>query len=534
LTPTSRAGASWLAVVLAATMLAATAHAQLAGSNLLLVQLGNWPPSLPDRGTPDRESFYDRLDVQYVSPSVLAGARFETDRNSDVENEYAGFTQRFVDWHDEAAGLHLRVGNCTTILGRGLVHRSFELPGVVLENTGFRTRFTPVRDVDGVLMEMSRGPLALRAIGGAPSEGDVSLAEEEILGVPRHNGHIAGGQAVVALPRAAQAGAIVMRSPGGIDPATNLPRQHTLGSGFVDVDPLRALGLHGPALPTYFEYAQEDRTFGQWWAFDTSDPTPHALYAGTNLLWGAFALSLEWKDYSQFRLGTNDPPSLVPEHTEVLLNRTTHVLVADDETGYQAEASWSPVPWGSLVLNRTRADGARDDRYEEWYAALRALPRGGESIDGGVFYDRGADSTTAITRRDTYGFDVTGRWHTRWSAKLDVERLTSERKSFIPATLSIGLTRFEDVHVSLVATLADIGSAGFSWDRTTDPLDPSWDFGRTSALHLFSWNASAHISDGNEAVLFLGKRRGGLACTAGTCYQVQPFEGFELRLVSRF
>jgi len=35
-------------------------------------------------------------------------------------------------------------------------------------------------------------------------------------------------------------------------------------------------------------------------------------------------------------------------------------------------------------------------------------------------------------------------------------------------------------------------------------------------------------------VLFVGKRRGGLACTAGTCYQVQPFEGAELRLVSRF
>jgi len=46
------------------------------------------------------------------------------------------------------------------------------------------------------------------------------------------------------------------------------------------------------------------------------------------------------------------------------------------------------VPWGSLVLNRTRADGARGDRYEEWYTALRALPRGGERVDGGLFYDR--------------------------------------------------------------------------------------------------------------------------------------------------
>jgi hypothetical protein len=325
-----------------------------------------------------------------------------------------------------------------------------------------------------------------------------------------------------------------MRSPGGIDPATGLPNQHRVGSGFVALDPLVALGVRGPALPLYAEYAQLDRTFGQWWAFDVSDPTPHALYAGTNLLWGTFALSLEWKDYSQFRLGTNDPPSLVPEHTEALLNRTTHVLVANDEEGYQLEASWSPLPWGSLVVNRSRADGANGDRYEEWYAAMRALPRGDAGFDGGVFYDRGADSTTGILRRDTYGFDVTARWRARWSAKLDVERQTSERKGFIVATSSIGAVRFEDVHVSLVATLADVGSLGFNWDRTTDELDPSWDAGRTTPLHLFSWIANARISEGNEVVLFLGQRRGGLACTAGTCYQVQPFEGFEARLVSRF
>jgi len=77
---------------LACLGLTAPAHAQLAGSNLLLAQLGNWPPSMPDRGTPDRESFYDRLDIQWLSGSILAGARFETDRNSDLENEYAGFS----------------------------------------------------------------------------------------------------------------------------------------------------------------------------------------------------------------------------------------------------------------------------------------------------------------------------------------------------------------------------------------------------------------------------------------------------------
>ena len=107
---------------------------------------------------------------------------------------------------------------------------------------------------------------------------------------------------------------------------------------------------------TYVEYAQEDRTFGQWWAFAHADRTPHALYAGTNLLWGPVTLSLEWKDYAQFRLGTNDPPSLIREHTAVLLNRHTHVLLAQREEGYQAELSWLFRDWATLVLNRSRAD----------------------------------------------------------------------------------------------------------------------------------------------------------------------------------
>jgi hypothetical protein len=512
------------------------AHAQLAGSNLLIGQLGNWPPSLPDRGNPDRESVYDRLDLQFVSGSVLAGARFETDRNSDADPglspEYEGFTRRFADWRQ--SGLHVRVGSITTILGRGLIHRSFEIPGVVLEETGFRTRYTPLRDVDGVLGELERGPVSVRMLSGAPSEGTVSLAKEQLLGTPRHAGHISGAQVALSLPRQARVGAAVLRSTGGVNPATGLPRQHSVGTGFVEVDPLRAFEIASMSLPTYVEYAQEDRTFGQWWAFAHADRTPHALYAGTNLLWGPVTLSLEWKDYAQFRLGTNDPPSLIREHTAVLLNRHTHVLLAQREEGYQAELSWLFRDWATLVLNRSRADGARGDRFEEAFVELRLEPQSAERWEGTVFVDRSADSTEATTRRDTYGFSATTRWARRWSATLDVERQTAARLGFIPATFSLGLVHYEDVHVSLGASLADAGSLGFSWARTTDPLDPSQDAGRTAPLHLVGWNASARVAEGHDAVLFMGKRRGGLACTAGTCYQVLPFEGTELRLVSRF
>ena len=516
----------WAACLL--IVLAAPAHAQIAGANLLIGQLGNWPPSLTDRGNPDRESLYDRLDLQYLSGPVTVGARFETDRNSDVnpltDPEYEGFSRRFADWRNDQ--FHVRVGSVTTILGRGLVHRSFEIPGVVLEEIGPRTRFTPLRDVDGALAEWERGPVSLRALSGAPSDGTVSLAKERAGDSPRHAGHIAGGQIAVALPLQARIGAAVLRSTGGLNQATGLPRQHSVGAGFVEVDPLRILRVAAVSLPTYVEYAQEDRTFGQWWSFAHTDRTPHALYAGTNLLWGPVTLSLEWKDYAQFRFGTNDPPSLVREHAEVLLNRHTHVLIADREEGYQAELSWAPRDWGTLVLNRSRADGARGKRFEELFAELRFTPQAAERWEGTVFADRSEDDNEGIPRRDTHGLTATARWARRWSASLDAERQTASRVGFIPG--------YEDVHLSLTASLADAGSVGFSWDRTTDELDPSWEAGRTRALQLVAWNASARVAEGHDAVLFVGKRRGGLACTAGTCYQVQPFEGAELRLVSRF
>ena len=72
------------------------------------------------------------------------------------------------------------------------------------------------------------------------------------------------------------------------------------------------------------------------------------------------------------------------------------------------------------------------------------------------------------------------------------------------------------------------------WERTNDDLDRSWEFGRLKPLHLIHWVASTRIGDGHEVALTVGKRRGGPACTAGTCYEVQPFEGAELRVASRF
>ena len=61
------------------------------------------------------------------------------------------------------------------------------------------------------------------------------------------------------------------------------------------------------------------------------------------------------------------------------------------------------------------------------------------------------------------------------------------------------------------------------------PVDP-----QEHALTFTSGTVSGEIGPHFEATLFYGKRRGGLACTAGTCYKVEPFKGTELRLTARF
>ena len=517
---------------LALLLAAPRVHAQISGSGLLIGQAGNWPATFSDRGSANRESSYGLLTLQYVSGDALTGLRFETDRNSDQQNEYQGLTQRYVDWsHD---GVHVRVGNFYTILGRGLVQRSFELTGVVLENTAFRTRWTPSRDVDGALVDLERGRLRARLLTGSPSDGTVSLAGEQILDRPQHRGHLSGGELAIELGRGARTGATYLRTGGGIDPATLLPRQHEAGSGFLELDPFQLLGSARAAMPVYVEYAQQDRTLGEWWRFDRRDHVPHALYASSSLAWGPWGLSAEWKDYAKFALGTNDPPSLVREHSALLLNRSTHILLAQREEGYQMELSWSPRPGATISGNLSRSDGARGDRFSERFLELRLQPAGADRWEGSLFWDRSSDSAVSVIQRDTYGAGGRLRWRNTWSASAELERQTSARVGLDFETFAIIRQRYENVYASLAVTRADRGSVGVAWERTTDPLDPSWDFGRKRPLHFMGWTAGARVADRHDAVLFVGHRRGGLACTAGSCYEVQPFEGVELRLVSRF
>jgi len=493
------------------------AHPQVSGSNLFEGQAGNYPASYANRGPSNRLDFYDQVNLAYGFGSVFAGLRFETNRNSQNEYPYAGISARFAEWND--AHYRVRVGNFYSILGRGLIQRAFELNGVVLDQRFPRSRYAPSRDIDGVLADADWGPVRTTLLTGAPSGGESSLAGEE-LGFVRNTGLASGGQ-IAARLRDARVGAAYLRTIAGLG-------QQELGSGFLAFDPARWLGVESLSLPIYGEYAQANGSFADWWSFQTDPQVPHALYAGANLLVGNLGLSAEWKDYGRFRLGVNDPPSLVREHSYVLLNRSTHVLVADREVGFQFEGTYRLPGWASLTANWSQADAANARRFEEHFFELRSDAAQDRTWEAGAFYDWGKDELISISDRRTAGLVSTVRIHGPWSASLDLERQAATRE------LAIGSESFEDLYLSGTVAFANLGSASVVWTRTTDPLDPSRVVPGSEPLHLVGGVIDGQLSPGHQAILFFGRRRGGLACTAGTCYEVQPFEGAELRIVSRF
>jgi hypothetical protein len=512
-----------IVVVAAALALAAgagvpEARAELSGSNLVEVQSGNYPFRDPE----NRLDLYDLLQLEYAAPRLRVGARLEMSENSEALYTYREFTQRWAEWSDER--VRVRAGNFYTILGRGLLHRSFELPAVVLDELGVRARYAPSRDVDGVLAEGRAGPVDARLFAGRPNGGVHSPAAEEF-GLERYEGRLAGAQAGVTIWRESRIGAAYLRS------MNEQGASREFGSGFAELDPARLLGIDAVAIPLYVEYAQANRDFGDFFRFRTGDRDTFALYASANLLAGPFGLSAEWKDYRGFRLGFNDPPSLVREHAFALLNRNTHVLDAERERGFQLEGSWTVDRWGTATLNASRADG-EGDRYEELYGEVHVAPDGGAVWESTVFMAGGSDAFDFTARRRAWGAAGTVRVRGPWAVSVDAQKQDGTRRFFTLAPVA-----YSDTYFSGAVSRAGWGSVALVMERSTDPDQEDPDDFLEPGVQPRGFLAavlSAVLSDMHQATLFVGERRGGRACTAGTCYEVQPFKGAELRLTSRF
>ena len=512
-------GRALLLVLALAVVRPAAARAQVFVQDLLDVEVGNAPGTKPSNlvGT------YDHVDLAFETEMMRLGAVYQLDHNSANLYPYARFTQRWLELLGSRG--RLRVGNVYTILGRGLLQRSFQIPGVVLTDEGSPSRFGFSRDLDGVLTEGQAGPLSLRAISGAPTAGDISPGVADAFRLPLHSGNLDAGQLALGPWRGSSIGAATMRLSPQSGPKTEFV------SGFAAADPAALAGIAALSLPLYAEYALDQPSWSEWWRFHAGTDRRHGLYASTGLTWDQLGVSAEWKDYHHMLLGVNDPPSLVREQPYTLLNRITHVLNADDERGIQLEGTWRQPGIGDLTLNRSHSEGrlvaSQPPReFEERFAELHAAPTAWPWLDATLFADRGRDDFVGADRRETYGGVARAPLPAGLGSELDLERQSGHQTGYT----------FVEHAASFVIRHSRWGSAGVTWQRSTNPAEARPGADLKTFHHRSWWGATmtTHLAERVEATLFAGQRRQGLACTAGTCYVVEALEGVSLRVLARF
>jgi len=514
-------------------------------SNLLEFQIGRDFSSEED----ERERFFDQfiMDI-YPTADIRIGLRVERFQDSPPpelfgfptdEYEYDRLAQRFVEWSMPHGTF--RLGNSYAILGSGLIFRSFELPGVVRQTLFPIVSYAESRDLDGAVFEGWYGPVEVTVLHGTPvtnPDAAPDQARQE-----RRSGSVTGGRAMLRVVDGLRVGGSVLRGDG-LEPGQTTSDRVELGGAELDVEPFALVeGLEVPVyVRTQIEYASRSWQPFQG-GFGTATGKAHALYTNTQVSWSSGALGVETKDYHLFRLGVNDPPTLVPEFTHRLLNRTTHVLDPLDERGHQVTLGQSLPSWmggGSVEVVHARSKARRellpgtfDDalRYEQDFVAIESDPM--RTWRARAYFSDGQDETEDLDTIRTVGLFVSSQLPRELAVELDVGHQVRDRKGLGDASAD----RSEDIAIVAALSKAGLGQVGVLWERTDDPEfqdDPLTDEVETDPRTFLgatvSWRVNAH----HDVTVFTGKRRGGVACTSGTCYIVPDFEGTELRISSRF
>ena len=151
-----------------------------------------------------------------------------------------------------------------------------------------------------------------------------------------------------------------------------------------------------------------------------------------------------------------------------------------------------------------------------------------------LFFDKSKDEFSRSTNNRLTG-GVTVDWKLSDYNSINIDFQAQETQ--LTYEYAPSKDTYVDIYGSISFSQSPKYSVAFEIQRTGDPevtdnigtkkyeIDP-----RT----LWAINLNYQINDEHELLIFYGERRGGPACTAGTCYEVLPFKGLEFRIVSRF
>jgi hypothetical protein len=498
-------------VLVWALAIAAQLSAQLSVINSSTLRQGQLP-QYQDEG---RESIYSDLRISYRTK--IRDIRFSSELQLEgfgtggLDDQYFHILRRNITaaW---STG-ELTVGNTFQIFGNGLLLRSFELPGFIYENAVYQVQHRVIRDVDGISLRLRLGRVNFQMLSGRPTINPLlppDLRETE--------GRLNGVHAIIRLPYNFSLGA------GYVDHDSELRTVAAGGNFGWTPDELLTVARQALFVDLNVEYASQ-LDAPEWRYVD--DSPPQALYATANVSWGPLGVSIEYKDYKSFDLGFNDPPPLVRESSERLLNRATHVLLAANERGYQAEGYLSLPLDMVLTANLSWAINeigyGFNPEYRQHYLGLDWFTA---TWSGRLFVENGLEDIVLQRDRWTTGIKADRPLPTGLSIGIDLQAQSFRRylEAFIPGDPPLLDDDVRNHYIALNLQNWHSFSIGVGLEQSDDP-EVTDDLIRYPSLTV-GWQPSYKFG----ATLFIGDRRRGTACDHGYCVEVLDYSGTELTL----
>ena len=442
---------------------------------------------------------YDRIITNYSFGRFKTRAVVEGFEKGVQEEDYLKLSQFSVRF--KKSPFELEVGNFYETIGRGILLRSFEVPGAILEDHSFRSRHYFHRDMLGVNARYRRSKTDMKIIYGKPLN---YVFPPTIEKERRRPDEIAAFYIDYSLGKQTL-GAAIMNHTNGIHSDNYLM--------------MNASGSFLKSLSYYTEIAKNtsDHKLG-----DFTRNTPYGIYTNLNFSANRLGISFEYKNYNRFVIGAgiNEPPAGIKEHTYSVLNRSTHVLQPENERGFQFELFYTFLENSILTLITSLAHNKQPNTeftFKEYFAEYGFVLF--DIIDTKFFIDFADDPFKLEHQRLSIGLNANWEMLTRSSAEIGYQNQRFERLS----------QRVENHVLSLDFKYSPKLSTNILYEYSNDPFLTNGEFA--------TWLGTGmryKLNRKNNLQIFVGNRRGGPTCQAGVCYEVLDFKGVELRFSSRF
>ena len=477
------------------------AQGKFQGSNMLEYQLGNIPSLQPEY----QSSLYDQLNLSYKYKLFLLQTRIEQYYPSfGNELSYKTLSQYRAQY--KSKDLTIAVGNIHSTLGKGLLLRTYEIPGSVWEDRGYRVRYGFYKDIEGAEIKYQLGRFKIKGVYGNV----LDVALPPTIDNQDRRPDLVQGTELSYQHKKLLLGVIYMNHK-------NTAINDHFSSAYIKTELFKDLSVYG-------EFALKSGT-GTNMTFNND--SAYAAYFSINYAKGNLGISFELKDYKNFSIGAGitDPPTLVKEHSYRLLNRSTHVPVLTNERGYQIEVYYR-LPNNSLLtlnnsLSENKLSAANSPIFKELFAEYQFDI--GSQITTHIFFDYASDPFTNEINRFASGFMIDIE-HNKLNSTFETQLQFVERESN-------ETVNFSNLYFSYTLYVGSKFSTSALMEISNDPF--LLNNNETNILYP-GIGLMYKPNNKNSINLFYGKRRGGPACNSGVCYDVLDFQGLELRISSQF